>query len=77
MSKKPTATAEKKAAPPAPSKVEGAAASTNHAKSPVNAGLSREAKIELHRKMVRIRRFEERSLLPIARQLAHPKQARR
>jgi len=54
VSKKPTATAEKKAAP--------TAASTDHAKTPVNAGLSRDAKIELHRKMVRIRRFEERSL---------------
>lgn len=53
MSKKPTATAGKKPAP---------AAENDHAKDPVNAGLSREEKIELHRKMVRIRRFEERSL---------------
>ena len=54
MSKKTTATADKKPAP--------AAAAHDHAKAPVNAGLSREEKIELHRKMVRIRRFEERSL---------------
>jgi pyruvate dehydrogenase E1 component alpha subunit len=31
-------------------------------KAPVNASLSRDDKIELYRKMVRIRRFEERSL---------------
>ena len=31
-------------------------------KAPVNARLSREARIELYRQMVRIRRFEERSL---------------
>ena len=54
MSKKTTATADKKAAP-APSV-------SDFAQAPINAGLSREAKIELHRKMVRIRRFEERSL---------------
>lgn len=54
MSKKPTATAEKKPALPA--------SATDHAKAPVNVRLSREEKIELHRKMVRIRRFEERSL---------------
>lgn len=54
MSKKPTAAAEKKPAT-SPS-------TTDHAKEPVNARLSREEKIELHRKMVRIRRFEERSL---------------
>ncbi|MET0261270.1 MAG: pyruvate dehydrogenase (acetyl-transferring) E1 component subunit alpha [Rariglobus sp.] len=30
--------------------------------APINAKLSKEEKIELHRKMVRIRRFEERSL---------------
>jgi pyruvate dehydrogenase E1 component alpha subunit len=75
VSKKPTATADKPTAPNkaeasapnkvdaptprAPSKVE---ATTDPAKAPVNARLSRDEKIELHRKMVRIRRFEERSL---------------
>jgi pyruvate dehydrogenase E1 component alpha subunit len=54
VSKKPTANAEKKAAP--------TAATTDYAKAPINARLSKEEKIELHRKMVRIRRFEERSL---------------
>ncbi len=54
MSKKPTAAAEKKPAPTAPA--------TDYANAPINAKLSREEKIELHRKMVRIRRFEERSL---------------
>jgi pyruvate dehydrogenase E1 component alpha subunit len=54
VSKKPTATAEKKA--------ESTAPAAEHAKAPINARLSREEKIELHRKMVRIRRFEERSL---------------
>jgi pyruvate dehydrogenase E1 component alpha subunit len=37
-------------------------AATNHAQAPVNARLSAEERIELFRKMVRIRRFEERSL---------------
>ena len=59
MSKKPTATAEKKSASPASSQAEGA---NPHAQAPINAKLSRDEKIELHRKMVRIRRFEERSL---------------
>ncbi len=54
MSKKPTATAEKKSAPTAPAHDPALAA--------INARLSRDEKIELHRKMVRIRRFEERSL---------------
>ncbi len=54
MSKKPTATAETKAAAPLPG--------SEYAKAPINARLSRDEKIELHRKMVRIRRFEERSL---------------
>ncbi len=54
MSKKPTATAEKKAA-------DGAQA-TDFSRAPANAKLSKEQKIELHRQMVRIRRFEERSL---------------
>ncbi|MDX2187585.1 MAG: pyruvate dehydrogenase (acetyl-transferring) E1 component subunit alpha [Opitutaceae bacterium] len=34
----------------------------SHASAPVNARLSKEEKVELYRKMVRIRRFEERSL---------------
>jgi pyruvate dehydrogenase E1 component alpha subunit len=55
VSKKPTATAEKKAAP-------AAEAATDFAKAPLNAKLSRDEKIELFRKMMRIRRFEERSL---------------
>ncbi len=50
MSKKSTASA-------APAK-----AGSDHAKAPINAQLSRNEKIELHRTMVRIRRFEERSL---------------
>jgi len=54
VSKKPTATAEKKAVP--------SAKASDFAQAPINANLSREEKIELHRKMVRIRRFEERSL---------------
>lgn len=54
MSKKPTSAAEKKDAP--------AATATDFAKAPINAKLSRDEKIELYRKMVRIRRFEERSL---------------
>ena len=54
MSKKTTATAEKK--PTAESPVR------DTAKAPVNARLKPEEKVELHRKMVRIRRFEERSL---------------
>jgi len=54
VTKKTTATAEKKPAADAPM--------ANSAKAPINARLSREEKVELHRKMVRIRRFEERSL---------------
>ncbi len=54
MSKKSTSTA---AAKPAPS-----SQPTDVAQAPINARLAREEKIELHRKMVRIRRFEERSL---------------
>jgi len=50
VSKKPTF---KEATPPA---------ATDHAQAPVNARLSPEERIELFRKMVRIRRFEERSL---------------
>ncbi len=33
-----------------------------HAQAPINLALSKEEKIELYRKMMRIRRFEERSL---------------
>ena len=51
MSKKPSATIEQKPA-----------AATIHGQAPVNASLSREKKINLFRQMVRIRRFEERSL---------------
>jgi len=54
VSKKSTANAEKKAEP-VPSV-------TDYSRVAVNSRLSREEKIELHRKMVRIRRFEERSL---------------
>ncbi len=50
MSTKPTATTDKK----------DAAASSRSA--PINAKLTAEERIELYRKMVRIRRFEERSL---------------
>ncbi len=51
MSKKPTATADKKAD-----------AGTTPASAPINAQLTKEQRIELYRQMVRIRRFEERSL---------------
>jgi len=54
VSKKTNATDSAPAAPP-PS-------APDFSQAPINASLSREAKIELHRKMVRIRRFEERSL---------------
>ncbi len=54
MSKKTSPTDKKKSEP----KVPGSA----YAQHPVNARLSRDERIELHRKMVRIRRFEERSL---------------
>lgn len=52
--KKPTATADKDAIP--------APAAPAFAQVPVNARLSRDEKISLYRSMVRIRRFEERSL---------------
>lgn len=51
MSKKPSATIEQKSAVP-----------SAHALAPVNAALTKEQRIELFRQMVRIRRFEERSL---------------
>jgi len=54
VSKKPTATAEKKPD-------EGAKA-TDFSRAPINANLSKDQKIELFRQLVRIRRFEERSL---------------
>ena len=54
MSKKSTAISDRKP--------ESSAEVASHAHAPVNAALSAEGKIELFRKMVRIRRFEERSL---------------
>ena len=54
MSKKTTPIAETKAEPSPPD--------SEHAGAPINAKLSRDERIELHRVMVRIRRFEERSL---------------
>ena len=54
MSKKTSTTAEKKA--------DDSVKSADHSRAPVNARLSNDEKIELYRKMVRIRRFEERSL---------------
>ncbi|MFO1451128.1 MAG: pyruvate dehydrogenase (acetyl-transferring) E1 component subunit alpha [Opitutaceae bacterium] len=55
MSKKPTATSLTKDA-------EGASDPARHRRAPINAQLSTEERIELFRTMVRIRRFEERSL---------------
>ncbi len=55
MSKKTTAVADKKADA-------GATKAEDFSRAPINAQLSKEQKIELFRKMVRIRRFEERSL---------------
>ena len=52
MTKKSSPTAETNADP----------AASGHARAPVNAKLSADAKIDLYRQMVRIRRFEERSL---------------
>lgn len=52
MTKKPSPTVEK-------TEGDGVAA---HARAPINAKLKPEEKIELYRTMVRIRRFEERSL---------------
>lgn len=54
MSKKTSTTAENKA--------DESVKRADHSQAPINASLSREDKIELYRKMVRIRRFEERSL---------------
>ncbi len=55
MSNKPAATLDKKAE-------DAISASLKNGQAPVNARLSAEQKIELYRQMVRIRRFEERSL---------------
>jgi pyruvate dehydrogenase E1 component alpha subunit len=54
VSKKTSTTAENKAVVDAKR--------VDYSKSPINAALSRDEKIELYRKMMRIRRFEERSL---------------
>jgi pyruvate dehydrogenase E1 component alpha subunit len=54
VSKKPSDTADTHAEAPA--------AKQGHALAPVNAALSAEQKVGLYRQMVRIRRFEERSL---------------
>ncbi len=54
MSKKPSATAESQSEP--------ATDRSDFASAPVNAALSAERKVELYRQMVRIRRFEERSI---------------
>lgn len=54
VSKKTSTTAEKKA--------DDTVKTADHSQAPVNARLSNEEKIEIYRKMVRIRRFEERSL---------------
>lgn len=54
VSKKPITTAEKKS--------DDGVKNSDFRQAPINAGLTAEEKIELYRKMVRIRRFEERSL---------------
>jgi pyruvate dehydrogenase E1 component alpha subunit len=54
VSKKTITTAEKKA--------DEGVKNSDFSQAPINAGLTTEEKIELYRKMVRIRRFEERSL---------------
>jgi len=54
MSNQPSSTAAAQSTKPA--------ATADFSQAPANAALSREAKIELYRKMLRIRRFEERSL---------------
>jgi pyruvate dehydrogenase E1 component alpha subunit len=54
VSKKPSATAETQS--------EAGTDKSGFASAPVNASLSAERKIELYRQMVRIRRFEERSI---------------
>jgi pyruvate dehydrogenase E1 component alpha subunit len=54
VSKKTTATAEKKEEP--------SVTNASFGQAPVNAGLSTDQKLDLFRTMVRIRRFEERSL---------------
>jgi pyruvate dehydrogenase E1 component alpha subunit len=52
----------KKSSSPAVHKEKAAAVRENPALAPVNASLSKDNKIDLYRQMVRIRRFEERSL---------------
>ncbi|MBW8782750.1 MAG: pyruvate dehydrogenase (acetyl-transferring) E1 component subunit alpha [Verrucomicrobia bacterium] len=52
----------KKAASTIETKDDAVPACGASAQAPVNANLPKEAKVELYRKMVRIRRFEERSL---------------
>ena len=54
MSKKTTPTAE--------SKPDESVKRVDHSRATINASLNKEERIELYRKMVRIRRFEERSL---------------
>ncbi|MEO6006393.1 MAG: pyruvate dehydrogenase (acetyl-transferring) E1 component subunit alpha [Opitutus sp.] len=54
MSKKTTPTAE--------TKPDESAKPVDHSRATINASLSNDERIELYRKMVRIRRFEERSL---------------
>ena len=54
MSKKPSATAD--------TNTEAQTGREGHACAPVNAALSGEQRVALYRQMVRIRRFEERSL---------------
>lgn len=52
----------KKTSTPAETKAEDSAPRSDFVRAPINAGLSADQKIELYRTMVRIRRFEERSL---------------
>jgi pyruvate dehydrogenase E1 component alpha subunit len=54
VSKKTTTTAENKA--------DESVKRADHSRAAINANLSKDDKVELYRKMVRIRRFEERSL---------------
>jgi len=54
VSKKPSSTADKKA--------DESAKTAGYASAPINASLTPEQKVDLYRTMVRIRRFEERSL---------------
>lgn len=56
------ATTKKKTAAPAKKSTTKSAKSTNFATAPINKSLTKEAKIDLYRTIVGIRRFEERSL---------------